>query len=111
MIPAPKNVSESFIRNNYGAIDLDKYDWFADCEPELPAQVCNGIYRASGDPAVSVCDRCGDASNSQADLPCGRVDDDLVNDDDPAELARMASWEAAQAAELAEFSAKYGFGR
>ena len=91
MIPAPKNVSESFVRNNYGAIDLDKYDWFADCEPELPAPGCNGIYRASGDPAVSVCDRCGDVSNSQADLPCGRVDDD------PDELARMAADWAANA--------------
>lgn len=71
--------------------DLDANDWYADFEVVVPAPVCNGIYRASGDPAVSVCDRCGDASNSQADLPCGRVDDDLVNDDDPAELARMAS--------------------
>ncbi len=55
MIPAPKNVSESFVRNNYGAIDLDKYDWFADCEPQDVAA------------------------------------DELVDDNDPAELARMAA--------------------
>ena len=63
MIPAPKNVSESFVRNNYGAIDLDKYDWFADCEPQ--------------------------------DTPVDAAD--LVDDDDPAELARMAADWAANA--------------
>ncbi len=77
--------------------DLDATDWYADSEPELPAPVCSGIYRPSGDWGVSVCDRCGDVSDSQAYLPCGRVDDDLVNDDDPAELARMAADWAANA--------------
>lgn len=67
MIPAPKNVSESFIRNNYGAIDLDKYDWFADCEPQ--------------------------------DTPVDAAD--LVDLDDPAELARMAAGWAAHAPDSA----------